>query len=294
MIEKSQKKRVQKKIFCLVLLAMASFVLAGCGAGGPQDISYNFKQGIKEVTFSFLENAPPKQVYPSSNFKMIAAVDNQAAYDVTNGVVKIVGLDARYFYVTPEEQEFGPLLGKSILSPAGDKVFLEFDGFSQALFENAEEYVGNFLLKAAYRSTMYFADTVCINPTLYDVYSAGCKVQASKAYSGQGAPVAVTKLEEVVSPDAAVEFRIFLRNSGRGKVSTLTLNNARLGGKELECEFQRAVENKKSLILNQKMQEAALICKTLLDSQNSYETTLSLGFSYKYEVEQRHSLRLVK
>ena len=90
MIEKSQKKRVQKKIFCLVLLAMASFVLAGCGAGGPQDISYNFKQGIKEVTFSFLENAPPKQVYPSSNFKMIAAVDNQAACFISMKQLSVV------------------------------------------------------------------------------------------------------------------------------------------------------------------------------------------------------------
>ena len=62
MIEKSQKKRVQKKIFCLVLLAMASFVLAGCGAGGPQDISYNFKQGIAEPTVEFVRNAPPDKI----------------------------------------------------------------------------------------------------------------------------------------------------------------------------------------------------------------------------------------
>ena len=58
------------------------------------------------------------------------------------------------------------------------------------------------------------SQTVCINSNLYGVTDAGCKVDFKKSLSGQGSPVAVTHMEEVIHPGTIpqVEFRFKIEN----------------------------------------------------------------------------------
>lgn len=287
------------KALRFMTLTVMVFFLLGCGTPtGEKASQYNFKQGISELKIKFLDNAPPEKIYPNSNFKMVVKLDNQAAYPVNNGMLRIVGVDDKFFMIGPLEQTFDNLQGRSLLSPAGDKKFLEFDGRSGRLFQNAERYRGDYFLKAKYSSTMEFSDTVCINPKLYHAYDSGCKVDDKKSYSGQGAPLAVTGIEEIIYPlgtGAKAEFRIQLKNRGRGEVDFIRLKSAKLGGKDFQlCEFQGPVIDIHKALLKKDRQEALLICGSVLRDQSSYTTTLTLDFSYDYELKEQHSLNLVR
>lgn len=280
----------------VLMIAIIALFLFGCGsAPGDKAGQYNFKQGIAEVQFSFLDNAPPEQIYPGSTFKMIVKADNQAAYDITEGVVQIIGLDEKYFIVAPLEQHLDALAGRSITAPEGDNTFLEFSGTAGNLFENADEYTGNFFLKAHYRSTLEFADTLCLNSHLYEVYDAGCKVEPHKSYEGQGGPLAVTELEEIIAPGDAsqAEFRIHVQNRGEGTVKQVNLGLARLGSEELRCHFQGQPEETQFLRFDEN-QEGTVVCTKSIGGQSSYSTTLSFNVVYDYEYQQEQSLRIVK
>ncbi len=276
----------------VLVLAVLAIVLLSCTTSEPSSLTYNFKQGIAEMQLKAFPGAPPDKIYSNTQFKVIVELDNQAAYDVTEGTLSLLGLDNKYFLLYPVEQQFPLLLGRSFTAPAGEKKFLEFDGTSRQLEAGAKEYLGNYFLTLRYNSKVDFVDTICLNPNLYDVYDAGCKVQAKKSYSGQGAPLAITNLEEIITPGASVEFRLQLVNRGRGKVKSATLGAARLGGQEMTCLFPES--GAKVFLFLPEKQEATVICRATLRDQSSYTTTLLAEFSYTYEVVQQQKIRLVK
>src|SRR3989344_976696 len=145
-----------KKVILFTTVILLLLVLAGCGSdNGGEVISYNFKQGTGELNYRFVEKAPPEEIYPISSFKMILELDNQMAYDISNGQVKIRGLDPKFFKIEPLEQSFS-LLGRSFSAPEGEKNYLEFSGMSGPLFQNSDEYEGNYFLIFSFDSELDF------------------------------------------------------------------------------------------------------------------------------------------
>lgn len=277
---------------------MFFLIIVGCSGGmGQQLAQYNFKQGISELSFQFLNNAPPEKLYPHSDFRIVVDAHNKMAYDLTNARMRIVGLDDTYFQLEQTEKPFGPLVGRSLLSPEGDKTFVEFVGRTKGLLPGASEYRATYFLKTNFNSMMEFSDTICINPNLYAVYDSGCSVEAQKSYGGQGAPLVVQQLEEIFTPagnGGGMELRFTIANRGRGKMTTIRLLKSQLGGEDLGCEFSDAPLDKKVWLVKENEQEARLVCKSFLRDQRSYTTTLSLGFSYDYELKEEHQLLLMK
>ncbi|MBI2669377.1 hypothetical protein HYX14_06060 [Candidatus Woesearchaeota archaeon] len=278
-----------------ILILFTLLLLLGCGQSPESLAQYNFKQGVAELQLQFLKNAPPEKIFPNSEFKIIIEADNPSGYDIANGQIKIVGLDPKYFQLNPLQQNLDPLKGRSLTIPAGEKQFLEFDGFAGNLLSGMMEYPANYFLKLSYQSTLEFADTICVNPNFYTVYDAGCMVQDRKSYAGQGAPVAVTELQEILLPGsgASVEFRLRLQTRGRGKVNMVSLTSAKLGGDDIPCQFQGALFEPGKMIFTPEKQEAVVVCRQFLPDTRSYTTTLSLAFSYDYELKEQHRLSLV-
>tara|TARA_Y100000034_G_scaffold125089_1_gene174192 strand:- start:257 stop:1102 length:846 start_codon:yes stop_codon:yes gene_type:complete len=276
-----------------VLIIFILFLI-GCGSSEPDNlIDYNFRQGYSGLDVSFIDNAPPDQIYPYSEFKIIVELENLAADDIINGKVAILGLEDRYFIVDPLNQDFADLLGRSLTNPNGDKDVVEFYGSSVDLFQNADEYVNNYLLKISYDSEMEFADSICIKPNLYSTYDGGCEVE-DKSYSGQGGPLAITGMEEIISPNSGVEFRLNLENKGEGKVGQVTLRRARLGNEALECQFRGERADLRRTNFDQEQQTTIICRKSFINGQSSYMTTLSMNFDYEYELVQQEQLMMVK
>src|SRR3989338_2685676 len=269
------------------ILIFSLLFLSSCGEEQGNGLDYNFKQGIAEMQLHFLPSAPPEKLYPDSDFKIIVEVDNQMGYDVEEGRIWLTGLVNDYFEVHPLERTFQEILtddtilhGKSLTTPAGEKVYAEFKGHAHKLFLNAEEFTGTYFLKAHYRSRMEFLDTFCVNTHLYAVYDPNCVVEQRKTYSGQGAPITVGEVEEVLTPGAEgqVEFRLQLRNQGKGRVERIDVAQAKLGGEQIECEFSHArCEYKKSIVFGEEENqgnEATLICRKSLPLEVAYQTPL--------------------
>ncbi len=281
---------MKKVLFLIVVL---SLLLLSCGRQSSAD--YNFKQGVKEVRFDFLKGSPPSIVFPDSTFKIVSKIDNQAAYDIKNLNVQISGLDNKFYRVVSSSKVAFPLLeGRSASNPAGDKEVAEFTVETGNLLAYEKQFKDYFLLEASYESTMEFAESICLNPSLYDINDGGCRVDERERYSGQGAPLAVTKLDEVVSPGdgAQVEFRLTLRSRGKGRVKTATLKEARLGNKDINCIFRDTGKNKKKFTFSSSKKEAILICKSPILSYTSYVTTFSAAFDYDYEYAKRQRITL--
>jgi hypothetical protein len=285
------------KAFKILVIVLLAVFLVGCGSSGGGDAKTNFKTGSGGLRMSFLNNAPPDKIYPNSDFRIILNLENQAAYDLINGEVSILGLDGKYFQVSPLQQVFPILEGKNLLNPSGGKAFMEFEGRAGQLFQNAQSYRGNYFIKTKYHSAMEFSDTVCLSPRLYEIYDSGCTPQEKKGYSGQGAPLAISDIELVAYPigaGAKLEFRVRLRNLGQGLIDKVYLKGARLGGAEFQnCEFQGPIIDAHEALLSANKQEVMLLCETTIESSSSYETTLAFDFDFDYETKEQYQLNLV-
>lgn len=282
-------RRIALITFGLVMLFVVS-----CGPQLPKAGQFNFKQGIAEPQLRLLDGAPPEKIYPNSNFKVVVNLDNQAAYPIVDGKITLVGIVGQYFAFDQLEKNFNLLEGRSVLAPDGEKAFIEFDGKSRQPFVDTKEYTNNYLIIASYNSKVDFIDSICVNSNLYAVYDAGCTVENKKSYSGQGAPLSVTDLEEIITPGQGIELRLTLRNRGRGKVTFVNLENARLGTEPLNCRFSDANENQKSIQFTADKQEATIICAQPLRNQHSYTTSVAVNFNYGYEHTESYRLILVK
>ena len=283
-----------KIIFAVTLLMF----LVACGgeSSGGKAVDYNFKQGVAGVNIKFLDNAPPDKLYPNSNFKIITELHNQQAYKVHDGKLKLIGLNPQYFTMDVFEHTLPTLEGKSLVNPVGDREFIEFPGKANKLFQNAVRHNGPYFLKLSYKSFFEFTETVCLNPNLYAIYDSGCKIEERKSYSGQGAPIGVKAMEEVIYPGdvgGEVEFRLQVGNLGPGKVNKINFEQAHLGGKKIDCEFQGSDDGANTFIFKQKKQEVILVCRSPLTSSTSYTTTLQADFNFEYEVKQKHTLNLI-
>ena len=292
-----------RKLTFVAALLVISFLLTSCGSSSGSEgdiIQQNFKQGVQEVQIRLLENAPPVKIYPGSNFKMVIDVDNQLAYDLQDVTLTLTGLNERYVQIAPNPLEghyLDQMLGRSLTNPSGERKIVEFDGKAESLFLNAEQHMETFFIKLAYRSTLDFTDTVCLNTNVYSIYDAGCKVEPQKTYSGQGAPLAITKIEEIIFPGSAadIEFRINLQNKGRGNVGEVQLLSANLGNDPLQCDFRGSglETNKIKFVENKK--EHTLICrKERITAGRSYKNPLSLRLVYDYKLAQQNKLTLVR
>jgi len=288
-----------KKIFFLFLV---SFLLVACQKTPEKTLQYNFKQGYGNLVISTLENSPPEYIYPNSDFTITVKLENQGAYDLTNGKLKLLGFDEKYIVLDETEKEIysteeeNLLPGRSPLNPSGGLAFIEFKARSKELFPGAETYPAYYFIQADYDYKTELIQTVCLNTKLYDAYDSGCQVEPKISLSGQGSPLAVTSLEEIIHPGGRpqVEFRFNLQNKGRGKIKQIRLNSARLAGQPLSCEFQNNPSSSKTVLDLREKQEAVLVCKKQLEQQLSYSSTLFLDLSFSYTLKEKKKITLKK
>lgn len=274
--------------------------LTACRSTEQPSLQTDFKQGYGNLAISTVENSPPAQIYQDSEFKIIVKLENQGAYQATNGKLKVLGFDSLYINLDSHEQDIASfsqnnyLEGKSILNPAGEFTLLTFDAKSRSLFPGAERYSAPYFIQADYDYKTELTETICINPKFYEIYDSGCKVEPKKNFNGQGSPLAFTSLETIIIPGTipGVELRMNIENKGRGQIKRVQLNKAALAGEALNCEFKNSPE--KTAFTFKDKQEAVLICKKTLKDQKSYESVLLVDLSFSYTLKEKKTITILK
>ncbi|MBS3169119.1 hypothetical protein J4210_01420 [Candidatus Woesearchaeota archaeon] len=281
------ENRMVRTVLISSVLLMALFVI-GCGSGDQQTLQKNYKLGYALPALVIDEQRSPTVFYENRPFSLVLTLFNRAGYPLQNVRVTLANYDQTFLSIANPQQFFPQIEENNAYNDDnGGRVDMVFTGDVLDL-HGAEERREPYRLYASYDSKMEFAPTICVNAARYDVFDAGCQMPKSKvSFSGQGAPLAVTSLEEIVlSGDVAeLELRLRLENKGNGDIKNIRLGQARLGNTPLACQFKDVLENAdKSVSFKSNRKDGEILCTATLVEKSSYQTALFIEFFYSYEL----------
>lgn len=214
-----------KKLLLSAFLAL--LFLIGCQT--EQDVNVdetNYRTGTQGVVMYFLPNAPPDKVYDGDSMEVMVELENRGAYpesDIFRGKLEISGFDPNAIRGQWERGNDIPstLRGRSRDYPDGGyEVMTYLDNHGVKVPFGGPEYEATILVTSCYEYKTLADPVVCIDPEPYKVIEEEKVCHFDDPISvggGQGAPVAITRIEERVSSDHII-FDIYIANVGDGKV----------------------------------------------------------------------------
>ncbi len=222
------EKRI-KLVLCLAII----LVIVGCGSIGrnkdePREIDY--RTGTRGLTLDFPVDTLTQVYENDPDVRMIVEIRNEGAFpqfDDTrrlNGHIWVGGFDSNIIDLRPDEDllDDQELEGKSPYNDRGGYSAIVLSGAVHPLPEGTTYYNPNIIVTATYRYTTIAAPEICIDPAprSTDVKEKVCNVynyDSVSLSSSQGAPVAVTRVEEDATHDNIL-FKIYIKNVGDGLV----------------------------------------------------------------------------
>ncbi|HLD04969.1 MAG TPA: hypothetical protein VJG90_04600 [Candidatus Nanoarchaeia archaeon] len=228
------RKRENLSIFKYFIL-IALLLLTGCVSQGGQPYKdVNYFTGTDGVTIQLIENAPAKIIDEESTFPVWALVQNKGSYDVQNQE----GDPAQNVYVTIIKDNYFiqgttegyaapfPIRGKSDAYPEGQFYTLDLGMYKASTIPgNFEKPETPLLITACYPYKTKLTQDVCIDVNTLNKRVQPCK-STETTFSGQGAPVVITKIEpnmqQLQGGFVRPTFKIYMDNKGKGQVISPT------------------------------------------------------------------------
>lgn len=218
-------------LFAVLLL----FFTASCGPVEP--VQVDIHQGTAGFEMSFMQNSPPDEVYVGDTFPLMLDLHNKGAYDIKGGII-VLSVEEEYIGITSKEYQekvisFG-LTGRSVYDPVGgiDRKMIEL--VAKRIDPQSETHTSTIAVTTCYPYKTEAAATVCIDPDIYGQRQAekvctpqtlgmGVRKEGGQELpKGQGAPIAITKIEQRMLSHPEREdlirpqFMIYVTNMGNG------------------------------------------------------------------------------
>ena len=216
---------VMKRIILSILIVLL-LVLVGCGRGPTEQwVEDDYHRGTGGVEIQFLKNAPPDRIYEGDRIDISVEVRNLGAYPTDKslqGKLEISGFDPSSIQGSWDGGNGIPtdLEGRSQYNLEGGYAVMTYsDRNGVHVPFDADYYEPRIIVHSCYKYKTIANPVVCIDPDPYAVVEERkvCNIQDVSVGAGQGAPVAVTYVEEEVGSDQ-IYFRIHIANSGSGSV----------------------------------------------------------------------------
>ena len=282
-----------KKIIFLSL-ALLSLVLLGCGyistGSGSKSQYVDVRVGIYGLVAEFAKNAPPQTVFEDGKFAVVLRIRNAGAYDIKNGLITF-GLEKDYVpqialqdnpaAISDETLNFD-IRGKSLIDQRGEENVISLQATAGKLDPQSESKQSTLTATFCYPYKTIASATVCIDPDIANIRPVKkvCQVNDINLNRGQGAPIAVRKIETRIVPDVEKvkpQFLIYLENTGQGiavnpKGYTIPCQKSEFNGEDLWNVAYLKVYSSESKGENQ------LLCTPSLEND---ETTGILRFRDK-------------
>ena len=206
-------------------------LLTGCNLlnrTGPTDkdkgelvspIEAQIHKGTEGLRMEFVQGQPPINTWENTDFPITVRIQNEGAYDIQRGALAITG----ELYFISDEPLYFDLEGKSQFNPEGGFSFEKFSATSGTVEEDKTD---SFYVVACYDYETDASATICINPRVMEtdnkIERGECITGIVTVGGGQGAPVAVTSIEQEILPIGQdmlrMNLKIHVSNLGRGKV----------------------------------------------------------------------------
>ncbi len=218
---------MRRFLLVMVLLMAAISCTSGGGEQSGIKIDNDFRKGTDGLTMRFLPDLPPTTVFNTHPLTVMIEYRNSGAYTIDQGNIYLSGYDSNYLNFGSSQHSITGLEGKSITNPNG--IYREIAEFTASSvdvqnIENIDSFSQIIRGTACY---IYHTDAypiVCMDPTAGRGTSNQkiCTVHSVSLSGGQGAPVAVTNVEQEMAGNrnggARVIFKIGIKNMGKGTV----------------------------------------------------------------------------
>lgn len=224
---------------------MILIVITGCidlTKKGTTTVSSLYK-GTSGLKLSFVKNAPPSRIFENTNFNVIVQIENKGAYDVRDisegmdyeraqmgeivitpesGYVDFEKIDESEGILPGDNGAFFEIRGKSLSNPVGDEIVVYSNLKARELSSLSAVHSSSVFATVCYPYQTKLSTSVCIDPDIYNLKpkKKACEVK-NLAFSGQGAPVAITKIEVQMIPEGdkvKPMFLVHIENKGDGEV----------------------------------------------------------------------------
>jgi len=217
-------------VFGIIILLFAF----GCKGGVKKDTitDIDVRKGIEGLKMEFLPNAPPQNVFENGNFPISLKIKNIGAFDIVDnkntpiiekGVV-VFGFERAFMDIRFNKENIFEVKGKSIFSPNGDEEFIAVNAEAKNIGPQSETHPSTIFATACYPYETILGTSICIDTDVLGQRKGqkACNVKDLVFNEGQGAPVAVTKIETRMLPqdDGKIKphFLIHIENKGNGEV----------------------------------------------------------------------------
>ena len=226
------------------IILIGLLFLIGCGPQLAQPVTFvNVRKGSAGLVFDFAEGFPPDKVFEDSQLLLALELKNDGAEDIEGGILAL-SLERDYMGIKSWNTESRTLTsknkntatfrleGKKQTNPKGDQDVVMADLESLILERQTETHTVNLIVSACYPYRTIFAENTCIDTDIFGAkpVEKNCKVE-EKSFTGQGGPVAVTKIEPqmIPAPDKTKiipQYIITIENVGNGQIiDRLSLQN---------------------------------------------------------------------
>ena len=275
-------------ILGIVILVLFNFGCTKNSGTEPEVVEYH--KGTNGLEINIINNLPPDEIFKGNTFVIAIELENSGAFDIESGSVTI-NHDPKYISVSEPKRNFN-IKGRQPGYPNGEKKVIDFQCENIGTRESSEETVISFTASAKYNYKTEASAKVCINSDIYDLIKNDdvCEVKSVSLSGGQGAPVAVTLIDEAISRseyEYKVSFLFHISNKGSGRViGPVKIKEAQLSNENLNC-MQKEFKFDKN-------EETIIECSiTLEDLRGSYLAPLSLVLEYEYETFKDHHFKVI-
>ncbi len=214
----------------LILLPGIVFllVIAGCNGTANKSITdEDVRKGVDGLAMAFTKNAPPDKVFEQSIFPIGIELKNKGASDVQKGFL-VLGFEKEYVDATAmEAKETLDIKGKSIFNLNGDEEFITLNAQAKKVGSQSETHPSTIFATACYPYRTILGASVCVDTDIFgkQLRKKACQAKDLQFDKGQGGPIAITKVEVRMLPDAdndpnkvVPHFIIYMENKGNGEV----------------------------------------------------------------------------
>jgi len=321
--------------FIFISFLILLFLISGCS--GKKDVKKSIEElntGTQGVVINFLPNNPPATVHADQRqFDIVLELSNKGVYPqqedtISNfGKVYLSGYDQNILDVQQKsfDLKLPELLGKSLINLNGGSQLVTFK-VTDIKNLNVEKYDPTLLATACYNYITSAGPSVCIDPDPYSTISQKKVCEAQDiALSNQGAPIAITKIEEEASAQKT-QFKITIKNVGGGDVlrpqatgsssiekcdpfgtsrisrddvDRVSLEEVSVGDKSLECwPFAEGSVKSATGIVRLINNEGSMICELNKESDKyaggstAYTTPLKIRFGYVYKSTSQRKIEI--
>ncbi len=282
----------------LIGIIVILFISAGCELVGPkrpgdtEPEAVDYHKGTDGLVLELREGRPPEKIWPESEFIIEVILRNRGAYDTRNGIVKLHGFNPRYVVPSESEDRIDTVHGRSPGYPEGDLSIIQFDETN--ILAPSGNAALSFTVSAEYDYATELGEEVCVSPELNPIVKTKetiCEVKEI-SLSGQGAPVVITKINELPSFKSGklnLKFIFDIENKGKGEVlGDITLNMVSLGGRPLSCDQD-------TFKLNEDTKTERIKCEVDIDRPTGpYRSVITAKLSYKYKTKIDDKIEVIK